>query len=108
MDQDDVEVEDRYYSNKEYNKLSLDQKAKLKALREAHGRKSKKKQKKDPTTSTMKKMTKQISALTAAIASSMEIAADSQDDNGSGTDAATSGNRNNTALTRQGAGNGKG
>ena len=42
----------------------------MKALREAHGGKGKKKQKKDPTTSTMKKMTKQISALTAAIASS--------------------------------------
>ena len=108
MDQDDVEVEDRYYSNKEYSKLSSDQKAKLKALREACGRKGKKKQKKDPTTSTMKKMTKQISALTAAIASSMGIATDGQDDNSSGTDTATGGNRNNSALTRQGAGNDRG
>ena len=55
-----------------------------------------------PTTSTMKKITKQISALTAAIASLMGIAADNQDDNGSGADTATGGNRNNSALTRQG------
>ena len=108
MDQDDVEVEDRYYSNKEYSKLSSDQKAKLKALREARGGKGKKRQKKDPTTSTMKKMTKQISALTAAIASSMGIATEGQDDNSSGIDTATGGNRNNSALTRQGAGNGRG
>ena len=41
------------------------------------GKKSKK-QKQDPTTSTLKKMTKQISALTAAIASSMGIKTDGQ------------------------------
>ena len=105
-----VEVEDRYYSNKEYKKLSSEQKAKLKSMRDERGAKGKKskKQKQDPTTSTMKKMTKQISALTAAIASSMGIKTDGQGDNSdpsTGTEDGGSGNRNNPALTRQRSGN---
>ena len=114
-DQESAEVEDRYYSSKEYSKLTPEQKSKLKSLREARGGKAKKKQKQDPTNSTIKKMTKQISALTAAIANSMGISTEDQaDDNDSGTGAdegasgGSTGNRNNAALTRQRTGGSRG
>lgn len=114
LDQEGVEVEDRYYSNKEYSKLTAAQKSKLKALRETRGPKNKKQKKQDPTSSTLKKMTKQISALTAAIASSMGIrtedaeAGGQENDSAAGTETPATSNQNNAALTRQRAGNGRG
>ena len=55
-------------------------------------------------------MTKQISALTAAIASSIGIKTDGQGDDSdpsTGAKDSSSGNRNNPALTRQRSGNGR-
>ena len=107
-----MEVEDRYYTSKEYNKLTNAQRQKLSQLWKARKKKSNKKQKKEGGNQTLKKMTKQIAALTAALANSVGLnqqngdstdndnADDSQGGNGQST--TDGGNRNNSALTRQG------
>ena len=102
---EDVTVEDCYYTSKEYNKLTSAQKYKLSQIRKACGNKPNKKQKKEGS-QTLKKMTKQIAALTAALVNSVGLSQNgsqsSEDGDASQSGDATSGtNRNNLALTRQ-------
>ena len=102
---EDVTVEDCYYTSKEYNKLTSAQKYKLSQIRKACGNKSNKKQKKGGN-QTLKNVTKQIAALTAALVNSVGLSqngSQTSDDGDASQDGdATGTNRNNSALTRQG------
>ena len=69
---EDVTVEDHYYTSKEYNKLTSAQKYKLSQIRKACGNKPNKKQKKGGN-QTLKNVTKQIAALTAALVNSVGL-----------------------------------
>lgn len=96
-------VEDRYYSNPEYNKLTSEQKLQLKRLREARGGGQKKgKRAKGSEEQTLSRMIS--AAVTKGIAAAKDGKAD--DDNTEEEEESVS-NRNNPALTRQKKNTGK-
>jgi hypothetical protein len=105
-DHDDEDVEDRYYSSKEYDKLTKNQKFLLKKKRDGRGGGPSKRSKTGGQDKRLASMERTISKLVAETSKvSFEDADDEKSD--SDTDSNKKKNRNNSALTRQSKKGGK-
>ena len=97
-----AEVEDRYYTGKEYNALSKEQKDALRMKRKARGHQpgQQKKKQKVAGNKELEKLSRQVSQM-ASIVSKIPTVTDSDDGEDDDDKPSGGGNRNNPALTRQ-------